>query len=80
MTQPTHEHTTLDFNCPLVGKGVQIHLTDSVRVSRSGKHLGRAAVSTDCSDKDHCIVAVRTADTVSYDWSRCAFLRPPAGA
>ncbi len=78
MIQPTHEYTTLDFSCPVVGRSVKVDRTDVVRVSRSGKHMGRAAVSTDCSDKDHCLVATRQGDGgVAYDWSKCAFLHPP---
>ncbi len=78
MTQAAQENVSLDFNCPLVGRSVQIERVYSVLVSRSGKHRGRTLQSTDCSDKDHCPVAVRQDEQVAYDWSRCAFVNPPA--
>ncbi len=77
MTQVAQENVSLDFNCPLVSKSVQIERIYSVLVSRSGKHRGRTLLSTDCSDKDHCVVATRQPDGVVYDWSRCVFVNPP---
>ena len=78
MTEANHEGVSVDYACALAGKTVLIDRTYTLRVSRTGKRMGRALSAVDCSNKDHCVVASHTADGTVYDWSRCIFLHPPA--
>jgi hypothetical protein len=76
MTETTQETSTMDFNCPAAGKLVVIHSTCAIRVSRAGKRLGRQATETNCSNKDHCLIATHTDGGVVHDWSKCVYLHP----
>lgn len=72
------ESTTIDFNCSLAAGTVQITRDYELRVSRTGKRMGRGLARTDCSHKDSCGIASQDATGTTYDWSRCVFLHPPA--
>jgi hypothetical protein len=78
MTDTTQEIAKMDFNCPAAGKLVVVHSTYAIQVSRAGKRLGRRATETDCSNKDHCLIATHTAQGVVHDWARCLYLNPAA--
>ena len=78
MTEANHESVSVDFSCVLAGKTVLIDRTYTLRVSRAGKRLGRELSSTDCSNKDDCVIATHTAAGTVYDWAKCIFLHPPA--
>lgn len=79
MTDTTQEIATMDFNCPAAGKLVVIHSSYAIRVSRAGKRLGRQAAQTDCSNKDHCLIATTTANGIVHDWDKCVYLHPTTG-
>ncbi|CAD5369114.1 hypothetical protein RA210_U100032 [Rubrivivax sp. A210] len=76
MIEPQVETTTVDFNCPAVSRAVRVSREYKVQVTRSGKFLGRAMASTDCSDKSDCPVSIPGGDAPVYDWDRCVFLHP----
>lgn len=75
MARPSRESTTLQFQCPLVSRNVQIDLEHRILSDRSGRVVSRVIAKTSCSDMNNCPVATHHAMSSSYDWSKCAFVK-----